>query len=138
MVLAASFTSTQEIMALAGLQHMTIAAPLLEELSSTPYDSTNKPIPTLFDDPDIVNKAPRARLRLADDEPAFRLAFSQSNNGHAQAKLTQVRSLQGYFFFAKEKSNEQYYEMNKGLANQRRNASRRWIFSAKCRPNSRK
>lgn len=82
---------------LAGVHHMTIAVSLLEQLSSTTLDSIKTPISTLFDDPETLNETPHARLQLADDEPAFRLAFSQNNNGEAAAKLTQVRSVRVVF-----------------------------------------
>lgn len=95
LVLAASFTSTREIMALAGLHHMTIPAPLLEELSSTASDSAHA-IPNLFENTKAVSEAPPARLRLADDEPAFRLAFTQSNNGKSIPKLAQVGLLHAF------------------------------------------
>lgn len=127
LVLAASFTSAQETITLAGIRHMTIAESLLEQLSSTTLDSIKTPLSTLFDDPKTLIEIPHARMQLANDEPAFRLAFSQNNNGEAAAKLAQVRSVRVIFEIKKTRT-----------ANDQSNQTRPWIFSATCKSNSKK
>ncbi|KAL2824037.1 hypothetical protein BDW59DRAFT_162808 [Aspergillus cavernicola] len=84
-VLPASLTSTEEIYALAGVHHITIAPGLLQQLS-TP--GSVPPTKSLFDS-QAVKPAPEAIL-YADKESVYRLEFSRSEGGASEQKLTQA------------------------------------------------
>lgn len=92
-VLAASFTSIQQVMALAGVHHMTLAPPLLEELASTSPESMVK-ITSLFDEVEVSDGKTLANIRFGNDEAAFRTSFARNSNGKAEAKLVQVGLVQ--------------------------------------------
>ena len=90
-VLVASLTSVDEIMVLAGVDHITIAPKLLHELASSETNPSN------FADnkPGIEQfKAARdptlPRISYADDEAAFRMAMTREANGASEGKLIQV------------------------------------------------
>lgn len=88
-VLPASLTSTDEIMALAGVHHITISPPLLRALIATPASSN--PTISLFDTPAASNfDAVSPLLKLGEDEPAFRIAFTRSQGGEGERKLGQA------------------------------------------------
>lgn len=91
-VLPASLTSIDEIMLLAGVDHITIAPKLLRELASTKVDpSYIANLPSLFDEvKTIADKIP-PKLAFADNEDAFRLAMTRDSNGGNEGKLIQVR-----------------------------------------------
>lgn len=76
-------------MALAGVSHITVPPGLLRELASnTDTDSANSHR-FLFDvGKDSVQKT--AYKAFVDDESAFRMAFTRSNNGANEGKLIQV------------------------------------------------
>ena len=90
-VLPASLTSTDEIMQLAGVRHITIAPALLRQLSESPAHSLKTT--SLFDDINDVALAlePYPLLLLGDKEPGYRIAFTRSGNGEGERKLSQVR-----------------------------------------------
>jgi transaldolase len=86
-VLAASLTSTSDIMALAGINHITIAPVLLQKLAIAPASSLN--IRSAFDEsPRVFDRPPLPSF--ADDEPTFRMAFTRRDNGEGERKLSQV------------------------------------------------
>ena len=85
-VLPASLTSTNEIFALAGVHHITIAPGLLEELSQP---GSVPGMQSLFD-ANVPAITPAATLSYANDESAYRLAFTRDLHGASEEKLTQV------------------------------------------------
>ena len=86
-VLPASLTSTDEIMALAGVHHITIAPGLLRELSEKPA-AENQTV-SLFDEAPKGFKM-QELLNFAGNEKAFRIAFTLSGGGEGERKLGQV------------------------------------------------
>jgi len=86
-VLPASLTSTDEIMALAGVNHITIAPALLQKLATTSGPSG---ITSLFDQLPATFE-PHPLILFGKDESAFRIAFTRSGNGEGERKLSQVR-----------------------------------------------
>lgn len=92
-VLPASLTSTSEIMALAGIQHITIAPSLLEQLAAN--TAASDATLSVFDELPATYE-PHPLLFLADDEAAFRIAFTRRDNGEGERKLGQVSVSTGY------------------------------------------
>ncbi|KAL8700526.1 MAG: hypothetical protein Q9201_005401 [Fulgogasparrea decipioides] len=86
-VLAASLTSVEEVMALAGIDHITLPPPLLQQLANlAPSDKQ----PSLFDQ-NLDDEQPRSfpSIETKDD---FDRALRMSNGGNNQRKLDQVSS----------------------------------------------
>ncbi|KAI0509370.1 putative transaldolase [Xylaria bambusicola] len=90
-VLAASLTSIQEVMMLAGVAHITVSPPLLYELSKTPANTWKGDVGSVFktasseaQDIDAVN---------TEDESTWRLAFSKDKDGKSETKLNDAISL---------------------------------------------
>jgi transaldolase len=82
-VLAASLTSVDEIMSLAGIDHITISPGLLEKLVETPASENTKG--SLFDEEIEV-----PAMLAFTSEPEYRIAFTLSGKGEGERKLTQV------------------------------------------------
>lgn len=82
-VLPASLTSIDEIMSLAGVDHITISPALLHKLVETPASEKTKA--SLFDEPVAVPP-----MLSFTSEPEYRIAFSLSGKGEGERKLTQV------------------------------------------------
>jgi transaldolase len=82
-VLPASLTSTDEIMALAGVDHITISPGLLQQLVETPASEETKA--SLFDGE--IDIPPMLSFT---NEPEYRIAFTLSGKGEGERKLTQV------------------------------------------------
>ncbi|GAQ39636.1 transaldolase [Aspergillus niger] len=88
-VLPASLTSTNEIFALAGVQHITIAPGLLDELAK-PLLEGKVPVESLFESPAVVEAAvPGKEVSYVGDEAGYRIAFTRDANGLSEEKLTQ-------------------------------------------------
>lgn len=85
-VLPASLTSTSEIYALAGVQHLTIAPGLLEQLVQP---GSGPEVQSLFDTEAIVS-LPGPDVSFVNDESAYRLAFTRDLHGASEEKLSQV------------------------------------------------
>lgn len=84
-------TSINEIMLLAGVDHITIAPRLLRELASAEVETSNDPeLPSLFDKVKTGADQIPPRLSYADDEDAFRMAMTRDANGANEGKLIQV------------------------------------------------
>ncbi|KAH9908846.1 transaldolase [Xylariomycetidae sp. FL2044] len=87
-VLPASLTSIQEVMMLAGAHHITVAPALLVKLAETPAN------PWEGDTGSVFRDRPEESFgefdRIVQDEGAWRLAFTRSQNGKAQEKLAQA------------------------------------------------
>jgi transaldolase len=84
-VLPASLTSTEEIMALAGVHHITIAPGLLVQLAEA--EASANGTTSLFD---AVPEEKDLFVSFKDDEKAFRIAFTRSVGGEGERKLSQV------------------------------------------------
>jgi hypothetical protein len=82
-VLPASLTSIDEIMALAGADHITISPGLLEKLVEVP--ASHKTTESRFD-----AKIDMPPMLSFTNEPEYRIAFTLSGKGEGERKLTQV------------------------------------------------
>ncbi|PYI13339.1 hypothetical protein BO99DRAFT_438353 [Aspergillus violaceofuscus CBS 115571] len=90
-VLPASLTSTDEILSLAGVHHITIAPALLQQLAAMPA-SAAAAVPNLFDTgPPLIDSERPVAFR--DDEEGFRLAWSQEGRGEGEGRLGQAVSI---------------------------------------------
>ncbi|KAE8152490.1 transaldolase [Aspergillus avenaceus] len=85
-VLPASLTSTDEIFAMAGVHHITIAPGLLKELSKP---DSEPEIQSLFDSGAPI-AVPSSPMSFVDDEAGYRLAFTRDLGGASEEKLTQA------------------------------------------------
>lgn len=84
-VLPASLTSTDEVLALAGVDHITVAPALLELLSLP-----DCPITPSFFDSDASGVSALPKTPYLKDEAAYRIAFTRDLAGASEEKLTQV------------------------------------------------
>ncbi|KAL3458573.1 hypothetical protein BJX64DRAFT_266440 [Aspergillus heterothallicus] len=83
-VLPASLTSTDEIYALAGVHHITIAPGLLQQLSQQGFVLGTKSLfDTEFPEPDT-------QATYVNRESVYRLEFSRAERGASEEKLTQA------------------------------------------------
>lgn len=73
-------------MLLAGVDHITIAPALLQQLAQAPASS----VPLSLFDTDPITLKPQSLLRFGDAEAAFRIQFTRSDNGEGERKLSQV------------------------------------------------
>lgn len=80
-------------MALAGVDHITIAPGLLQELATTPASALATK--SLFDGKPEVS--PMAKRVFGRDEAGYRIAFTRSANGEGERKLTQVSYMSIYW-----------------------------------------
>ncbi|KAF4989943.1 hypothetical protein FGRMN_8785 [Fusarium graminum] len=90
-VLAASLTSVEEVMQLAGIQHVTISPNLLNGLASTDLSAWNGKLGDYFAQ-GPTNKSWDARdyNALVKDESAWRIAFTRSAFGANEGKIIQA------------------------------------------------
>lgn len=102
-ILPASLTSTDEIMALRGSDHITISPPLLEALKATTGGSTMASVLDVMD-PDSeaqTNGVARGEVqKVLDDEGRFRMEGYLSNRGADEVKLVHAINI---FFGCQEK-----------------------------------
>ncbi|KND91694.1 Transaldolase, partial [Tolypocladium ophioglossoides CBS 100239] len=90
-VLAASLTSVDDVMQLAGIQHITISPGLLHELSTTDASSWNGKLGEYFaQGPTKRSWETRDYVGLMNDEGAWRLAFTRSGFGTSEGKIIQA------------------------------------------------
>ncbi|KAG4433445.1 hypothetical protein IFR05_011071 [Cadophora sp. M221] len=89
-VLPASLTSTTEIMELAGVHHITISPGLLQELATTPAASSTAV--SLFDEGGLTASVP-SFVKYADDQAAYRIAFTRSNGGDGEGERKLVQAV---------------------------------------------
>ncbi|KAI1372364.1 transaldolase [Hypoxylon crocopeplum] len=87
-VLPASLTSIQEVMKLAGAHHITVAPHLLTKLADTPANPWEGETRSVF--ADGIEEAPSDYSSIVEDESAFRLAFTRSQEGKAEVKNIQA------------------------------------------------
>lgn len=90
-VLPASLTSIDEVLMLAGVDHITVSPPLLAELAATPADSYKGQIGAVLKAAE-GQEIPPAKLYEAvlEDESAWRLAFTRSERGKSEGKIIQA------------------------------------------------
>lgn len=101
-VLPASLTSIDEVLVLAGVDHITIAPLLLAELAATPAEGYQGDIGSVVkaaEEVDAISKDGYAAI--LGDEGAWRLAFSRSEKGRSEGKIIQAVNI--------------FYEMQEGL-----------------------
>ncbi|WAO93572.1 Transaldolase [Fusarium falciforme] len=103
-VLAASLTSLDEVMQLAGIQHVTISPNLLRGLASTDLSSWNGTLGEYFaQGPANKSWETKDYGALVKDESAWRLAFTRSGFGSSEGKIIQAIN---YFADFQEKLEE--------------------------------
>ncbi|KAF7889655.1 uncharacterized protein EAF02_002070 [Botrytis sinoallii] len=86
-VLPASLTNIDEIMTLAGVDHITIAPALLRDLAATAVEGYA--VKSLFDGNEREKSQPTA-LEFDNDESLWRISFTRSGKGEAERKLSQA------------------------------------------------
>ncbi|WZH45239.1 Transaldolase [Fusarium acuminatum] len=103
-VLAASLTSTDEVMQLAGIQHVTISPNLLNGLASTDLSAWNGKLGDYFaQGPTNKSSETKGYHTLVKDESAWRIAFTRSGFGSSEGKIIQAIN---YFADCQEKLEE--------------------------------
>ena len=86
-VLPASLTSIDEVMMLAGADHITISPPLLTELANTPTASFTGAVGSVFKEAGSSINAAKFTLK---DESEWRLSFTRSEAGTSESKIIQA------------------------------------------------
>lgn len=89
-MLAASLTSVEEVMQLAGIHHITVSPPLLQGLADRSASSWEAEVGAYFaagPDDEWTGKGFEGCLR---DESEWRLAFTRSGKGIYEEKLIQA------------------------------------------------
>ncbi|KAJ4246565.1 hypothetical protein NW762_013506 [Fusarium torreyae] len=100
-VMAASLTSVDEVMQLAGIQHITISPNLLNELASTELSAWNGKLGDYFaQGPNNKSWETRDYHAVVKDESAWRIAFTRSGFGTSEGKIIQAIN---YFSDCQEK-----------------------------------
>lgn len=90
-VLPASLTSVDEVMMLAGVDHITISPVLLAELDATHAAGYKGEIGSVLNAAGKAEVASRKRYEpILHDEGAWRLAFSRSERGKSEGKIVQA------------------------------------------------
>ncbi|KID85540.1 Aldolase-type TIM barrel [Metarhizium guizhouense ARSEF 977] len=90
-VLAASLTSVDEVMQLAGVQHITIAPKLLSELSARRASSWRAPLGAYFAQRPLDSWCETTDCQtILGDESSWRLAFTRSGFGASEGKMIQA------------------------------------------------
>lgn len=87
-VLPASLTSIQEVMKLAGVHHITVAPHLLTKLAETPANPWEGDTGSVFKDASEDELGDYSEIM--EDEGAWRLAFTRSQEGKAEVKIIQA------------------------------------------------
>jgi hypothetical protein len=97
-VLAASLTSIEQVMQLAGIRHITISPPLLATLAASPAADW----PGAASIGDVIKNvaaaaaAPERQAQLealVNDESGWRMAFTRAGAGAAETKLVQALNI---------------------------------------------
>lgn len=101
-VLPASLTSIDEVLVLAGVDHITVAPLLLAELAATPAEGYQGEIGSVVKAAGQVDAISKGVYEpILKDEGAWRLAFSRSEKGRSEGKIIQAVNI--------------FYEMQEGL-----------------------
>lgn len=104
-IMPASLTSMDEVLQLAGVDHITVAPALLAELAATPAEGYQGKIGSVMEAMAMVDEfdvKEEMHTKILTDEGAWRLAFAQSNEGRSQDKMTQAINI----FFGMQKNLE--------------------------------
>lgn len=102
-VLVASLTSIDEVMQLAGVQHITISPPLLNELATQPAATWQRPVGSLFTKKFAPANKDVDLASIINSESAWKLAFTRSSFGTSHRKIVQAIN---YFSDFQEKLEE--------------------------------
>ncbi|KAL7939277.1 hypothetical protein V8C35DRAFT_286211 [Trichoderma chlorosporum] len=103
-VLAASLTSVEEVLQLAGVNHITISPILLHALSRRGVSSATKKLGQYFaDEPAAKSLESKRYTDILRDESAWKLAFTRSGFGTSAGKIIQAIN---YFSDFQEKLEE--------------------------------
>ena len=103
-VLAASLTSVDDVMRLAGIQHITISPNLLRQLSTDDLSTWDGKLGDYFaQGPTHKSWESQDYAKLVKDESAWKLAFTRSGFGAAEGKIIQAIN---YFADFQEKMEE--------------------------------
>ncbi|UKZ49221.1 hypothetical protein TrVGV298_003465 [Trichoderma virens] len=103
-VLAASLTSVEEVLQLAGVNHITISPILLHALSRLDVSTTTKKLGQYFtDEPAVDSLDSKKYANILHDESAWKLAFTRSGFGTSEGKIIQAIN---YFSDFQEKLEE--------------------------------
>lgn len=101
-VLPASLTSIDEVLVLAGVDHITVAPLLLAELATTPMVGYQGDFGSVVKAAEKVDPISEEVYKpILKDEGAWRLAFSRSERGRNEGKIIQAVNI--------------FYEMQEGL-----------------------
>lgn len=87
-VLPASLTSINEVLVLAGVDHITVSPPLLVQLSNTYCNEYEGDIGSVLKAAE--NTADEDYTAILMDESAWRLAFTRSGRGTSEGKIIQA------------------------------------------------
>ena len=87
-VLVAALKSIEEVMVVSGVQHMTLAPPLLRDLHETSKSSSLNMNSSLMDE---ECRLPLDLGGFSKDEASYRMRFTRSNEGRIEQRLIQVR-----------------------------------------------
>ncbi|KAG6367797.1 hypothetical protein INS49_001992 [Diaporthe citri] len=87
-VLPASLTSMNEVLVLAGVDHITVSPPLLAQLSDTRCNDYEGDIGSVLETAE--NTADEDYTAILQDESAWRLAFTRSGRGTSEGKIIQA------------------------------------------------
>jgi transaldolase len=89
-VLPASLTSIDEVLVLAGVDHITISPPLLTQLSNTPWhcDDYKSEIGSIL--ATTEGDVHEDFAAILQDESAWRLAFTRCGRGTSEGKIVQA------------------------------------------------
>ncbi|KAI0827525.1 transaldolase [Hypoxylon sp. FL0890] len=87
-VLPASLTSIQEVMKLAGVHHITVAPHLLTKLAETPANPWDGETGSVLED--ATSEGLGDYSSILEDESAWRLAFTRSQEGKSEVKNIQA------------------------------------------------
>lgn len=101
-VLPASLTSIDEVLVLAGVDHITVAPLLLAELAATPAEGYKSGIGSVIKAAEKLDAISKEVYEpILRDEGAWRLAFARSEKGNSEGKIIQAVNI--------------FYEMQEGL-----------------------
>lgn len=90
-VLPASLTSIDEVMVLAGVDHITVSPPLLAELAVTPAESYKGAVGSVLKAAEADDAPLPSRYEaILENESAWRLAFTRSERGKSEGKIIQA------------------------------------------------
>lgn len=87
-MLPASLTSINEVLVLAGVDHITISPPLLAQLSDLRCEDYEGEIGSVLKAAE--NTAHEDYTAILEDESAWRLAFTRSGRGTSEGKIIQA------------------------------------------------